>query len=1044
VDVRITLLGDFSVEVDEERVPHASWSRRHASHLVQILALTPGHRLHREQVMDAMWPEVDVESAAPRLHKAAHYARRAMGHADSLVLHDDLVELWPGADLTVDVDMFERAAAAALAGGDPATCGRAADLYGGDLLPTEPYEDWAEEPREHLRALHLDLLRAAGRWAALADADPTDENAHLHLAAGALRAGDAAAALRQFERLEQALRRELGAAPSPAALALRKKALETFRGSAVVPVEEPDLVGRDRELARLDRLLSAVQLGHGQALFVSGPPGIGKSAMLVRLERGAAARGMRVGTGLAARTAADWPYAPVLEALSDLCRHHPALLDGLPDALRDEIERAMSGRQQEWDGAGGHQRLYVAAAELLRLAAAGNGAVLTIDEVDEADVASLRLLHYLTRATAGEKALIAVAHGTGPPPALAQVRAGLLARDQATTLDLRPLGRTASRTLVRQHVDDPAMVEALVETGDGVPFALVETARAAARGETDPWRAILEPRGVPATLLDTLACAAVLGTEFASDELAAVAGLDDDDASSAVRAGVAAGLLVRTATGLAFRHALLRDRLRARLDGPAYRAVHLRAAWAIETAGGSAARIAHHLVEAGRAVQAVPWALRAAETRAALGAYRDALALLDRVRSAATGDELARLLALRAALLNAAGHPDAVDAHREALAVATDPASVRELRTNLSKAALAGGDLETATLALEGLELDGQDQRADAELLIARGHVHLFAGDLDAAREDAELAKRHIMLAASSPTAAFDLVAFEALLAHYDGQFFHRLHSELRRGAERPQLVTGIFDSHLCVAEYVLYGPTPYEEVMTLADSLRASAEKSGVGRAVAFAATLGGEAALLRGDLGEAERRLSEAVELHHGIGSLVGESHSLQRLAEVRMIMGDRPVARQLLARSLPLARWSHMARCLLPPIYGTQIELASGDGQVAIAEEAVAAMGSDDHCFFCSIMLNLPAAKAFADAGDLPAARRHLAAAEFSAARWHSVGWDAAVLEARAHLSAAEGDPSAAAAMWARAADMFTLAGQELDARRVRPGAAGAQIA
>jgi hypothetical protein len=403
------------------------------------------------------------------------------------------------------------------------------------------------------------------------------------------------------------------------------------------------------------------------------------------------------------------------------------------------------------------------------------------------------------------------------------------------------------------------------------------------------------------------------------------------------------------------------------------------------------------------------------------------------------GEQLARLLALRAALLNAAGHPDAVDAHREALAHATDPASVRELRTNLSKAALVGGDLETAALALEGLEVDGVDQRADAELLIARGHVHLFSGDLDAAREDAELAKRHVLLMAGSPTATFDLVAFEALLAHYDGKFFHRLHSELRRGAERPQLVTGIFDSHLCVAEYVLYGPTPYEEVMALADGLRESAERSGVRRAVAFAATLGGEAALLHGDLEAAERRLSEAVELHHGIGSLVGESHSLQRLAELRMVTGDRAGARRLLARALPLARWSHMARCLLPPIYGTQIQLAAGDGQVAVVEEAVAAMGADDRCFFCSIMLDMPAATAYADAGNLPAAHRHLEAAETSAARWHSTGWDAALLEARAHVAAAEGDRATAASMRARAADMFTLAGQELDARRLRRGAA-----
>ena len=39
----------------------------------------PGRRLHREQVIEALWPGASVEAAGPRLHKAAHYARRALG-----------------------------------------------------------------------------------------------------------------------------------------------------------------------------------------------------------------------------------------------------------------------------------------------------------------------------------------------------------------------------------------------------------------------------------------------------------------------------------------------------------------------------------------------------------------------------------------------------------------------------------------------------------------------------------------------------------------------------------------------------------------------------------------------------------------------------------------------------------------------------------------------------------------------------------------------------------------------------------------------------
>ena len=54
----------------------------------------------------------------------------------------------------------------------------------------------------------------------------------------------------------------------------------------------------------------------------------------------------------------------------------------------------------------------------------------------------------------------------------------------------------------------------------------------------------------------------------------------------------------------------------------------------------------------------------------------------------------------------------------------------------------------------------------------------------------------------------------------------------------------------------------------------------------------------------------------------------------------------------------------------------------------------------------MLAVPASIACAAVDDLAGARRHLAVAEASAARWDGSAWDAAVLEARAHLARAEG--------------------------------------
>src|SRR5438067_10199652 len=80
--IRIRLLGRFEVAVNGGAVADSGWTRRHAATLVKLLALAPGRRMHREEVLDAVWPGDDIDAAVPKLHKAAHFARRATGCAD--------------------------------------------------------------------------------------------------------------------------------------------------------------------------------------------------------------------------------------------------------------------------------------------------------------------------------------------------------------------------------------------------------------------------------------------------------------------------------------------------------------------------------------------------------------------------------------------------------------------------------------------------------------------------------------------------------------------------------------------------------------------------------------------------------------------------------------------------------------------------------------------------------------------------------------------------------------------------------------------------
>lgn len=124
------------------------------------------------------------------------------------------------------------------------------------------------------------------------------------------------------------------------------------------------------------------------------------------------------------------------------------------------------------------------------------------------------------------------------------------------------------------------------------------------------------------------------------------------------------------------------------------------------------------------------------------------------------------------------------------------------------------------------------------------------------------------------------------------------------------------------------------------------------------------------------------------------------------------------------------------LIRRVYGTMIIAADGPDAVrAVVDRARATVSQTGKCFFCEIMLTVPAAIACADVGDVEDAKMYLAAAEDSAELWQGTAWQAAILEARAHLARAEGDEAQAARLLADAAAIFEDAGQPRDAARCR---------
>ena len=602
----------------------------------------------------------------------------------------------------------------------------------------------------------------------------------------------------------------------------------------------------------------------------------------------------------------------------------------------------------------------------------------------------------------------------------------LVNRAAGTAVELQPLTESSTMRLLADRFPDlPAKTAAHIWTvSAGLPFTILEMAQ----GHGNRAGGVLSV--LPGSTLRTFQRVALLGSTFTTDELLAVSGASEDEAYRHLEMGLAALVIEPAESGYRFRHALVREALLEQMPSYLESTARREVAERLAELGAPPGRVAHQYLAAGLPSKAVPFVLRAVETAGALGAYRDALALIDLVREHAGPAELPRLLARRGDLLMALGDPETVAAYQDAVAVTTGT-DHRLVRARLARAAAFAGDFDTAGAALTELTIDGD--AADGPILLARGNVAYFSGDIDAAW-DAASAARKLLLTPGDPWHYVDLVGLQGLIAHQRGEWFARFRQELRGIRGKPFLASALFDAHLCVAEYLLYGPVPYAEVIELGESLRRRAAHAGALRGVAFATALIGEAALMKDDLPRAEAELTEAVELHHDIDASAGEAHSLQRLAEVHLARGDRISAEALLQRALPLARWSVISSHLLQRIYGAMIAAASDpDAARAVVDRAEATIGETDHCPFCAVMLAVPASIACADVGDVEDARRHLAVAEASAARWEGSAWDGAVLEAQAHLARAENREADFAVLSSQAAERFTAAGHPRDAAR-----------
>jgi DNA-binding SARP family transcriptional activator len=268
---RIRLLGGLRVEHPDRRVVTRFQTQKTGA-LLAYLAFYLRRSHAREQLAELLWPEVEPRAGRNRLKQALASLRRQIepsGAADAsaagtatagrLLVADGHLSVHLDPDVvTTDVADFEAALAAAARAPDAAArralLERAAQVYGGDLLPGY-YEDWVATERERLAEAHrialrdlADLQEREGQLVPAIDtayrvlaADPSRPESCERLMRLLDRIGDPEAALRQYRELERRLREEVDDAPTPALRAFAARlAAGPSRGPETPPAAAPE------------------------------------------------------------------------------------------------------------------------------------------------------------------------------------------------------------------------------------------------------------------------------------------------------------------------------------------------------------------------------------------------------------------------------------------------------------------------------------------------------------------------------------------------------------------------------------------------------------------------------------------------------------------------------------------------------------------------------------------------------------------------------------------------------------------------------------
>jgi DNA-binding SARP family transcriptional activator len=273
--------------------------------LLATLVLHANTAVSVDQLAEVLWPTGPPRSAAANVRTYVHGLRRRLAGSGADIERRAVGYVLVTDPELVDLNRFEAEVTRARVEPDrdvvlallDRACGRwrgepLADLphghvWAGDIARLTELWMYAQEQRQRLRIELGELDGAVAELRALVGAHPLREQLWQLLIRALVETGRMAEARRTYAEAEQLLRAELHTEPGPELRRLGEQALAAAVDLSPVcqlPLDLPDFTGRERLVAELVELLRRQrERGVPSVVVISGPPGVGKSAVAVRV-----------------------------------------------------------------------------------------------------------------------------------------------------------------------------------------------------------------------------------------------------------------------------------------------------------------------------------------------------------------------------------------------------------------------------------------------------------------------------------------------------------------------------------------------------------------------------------------------------------------------------------------------------------------------------------------------------------------------------------------------------------------------------------------